>query len=278
MNQQTISIIYEDQDLVAIHKPAGVVTNRAKSNKSPTVQDWFAENFINDFPQDWRDQVPSDFSDEYGTPEEIFKQRLGMVHRLDKDTSGVLLLAKHPGSLVSLLKQFRERQVQKEYTALVHGKFRVEQGRISAPLGRAQRNRKKFAVMIDGRPAVTEYQTTQVFAKIDYDKFKTRVGESDWKKLTKSQKIYEAGFSLVRCRPKTGRTHQIRVHLAHEHHPLVGDVVYLGKKRAKLDLLWCPRHFLHASALTFTHPRKNKKITVEAELSTDLTTVLSLLV
>lgn len=281
MLNDKIKIIHEDQDIVVIGKPSGVVTNRAGSVKDETIQDWFESNYLQDksFPTDWQDQVPVDFSDEYGSPEEIFSQRLGMIHRLDKDTSGILIFAKHPGSLVNLLKQFKERQVQKEYLALVHGKFRVEEGLINLPLGRSRKDRKKFSVTIDGRPATTIYKSEQKYSGLNWDIFEKMVGESG-RKITKSKfkKLYEAGFNLVRCFPKTGRTHQIRVHMAHEKHTLVGDKTYLGKKRAKVDPIWCGRHFLHAHSLKITHPRSSKEMRFEAKLNKDLQKVLELLV
>ena len=108
---------------------------------------------------DWSELVPTDFSDEYGSPEEIFAERKGMVHRIDKDTSGVLVFAKNPGSLVNLLAQFREKQVKKQYVCLVHGKVQPESDVIRAPLGRATgKDRRRFQVRSDGRPAETIYE------------------------------------------------------------------------------------------------------------------------
>ncbi|PIX81063.1 MAG: hypothetical protein COZ34_05095, partial [Candidatus Pacebacteria bacterium CG_4_10_14_3_um_filter_34_15] len=152
-----IQIIHEDQDLLVINKPPGLVVNRAETVKVETLQDWL-ENSIEgiknrNFPDDWRDLLPDDFTNEYGTPEEIFESRTGLAHRLDKDTSGAMLIAKHPGSLVSLLRKFRLREIQKKYTCLTHGKFAILKGEVNLPLGRRQSNRKLFAVVPDGRPA-----------------------------------------------------------------------------------------------------------------------------
>lgn len=265
-----IVVLFEDQDIVVIAKPGGMVTNRAHSISGPTLQDWF-ETLMHGapFPDTWSTLLPEDFSDEYGAPEEIFAQRQGMVHRLDKDTSGVMVFAKHPGSLVNLLTQFRTRQVQKEYVALVHGTFRVAEGMINAPLGRSRTNRQKFAIDIEGRAAITQYFTEKVYKGLEWQRLEEKVGENA-RKIQKEARLYEAGFSLVRCVPKTGRTHQIRVHLAHEQHPIVGDEKYVGRRRAKVDPLWCPRQFLHAAVLEFVHPRTKEPMRFMAELPEDL--------
>lgn len=266
-----IELIFEDQDILIINKPAGLVVNQADSVKEETLQDWLAERANGeDFSPDWQQLIPADFSEEFGTAEEIFKERLGMVHRLDKNTSGVMVTAKNPGSLVNLLAQFRQRTVTKKYTCLTHGKFRVPKGVISAPLGRARVDRQKFAVTAAGRPAVTEYEVADYYPALN------KSGQEKLGKLVKKASVYQ-GFSLVNCWPKTGRTHQIRVHLKHWQHPLVGDSKYVGKKRAKLDVVWCPRQFLHASTIELIHPRTNKKISFEAKLASDLKQALSFL-
>lgn len=263
-----LPVIFEDQDVLVVSKPYGVVVNRAQSYEGETVQDWM-EAFFSRFRQDqsdWQALVPADFSDHYGTPEQIFVDRIGMVHRLDKDTSGVLILAKNPGSLVNLLAQFRTRTVQKQYVCLVHGKFTLEMGTVTLPIARRSDNRMRFGVVPEGRPAVTEYHVQQYYPNFD---------QSLLPKAEQGKRfgLYQ-GFSLVACCPKTGRTHQIRVHMQHLQHPIVGDQLYVGKKRAKLDARWCPRQFLHAQQLTFTHPRTQQQITVEAPLADDLKAVL----
>jgi 23S rRNA pseudouridine1911/1915/1917 synthase len=300
MTQSPYPILFEDADILVLNKPPGVAVNRADSNTGVTVQDWLAEQqstWQAAAGDNWLDLVPSDFSAEFGTPEAIFAERLGLGHRLDKDTSGVLVIAKNPGALVSILQQFRDRQTKKTYTCLVHGGFTVPEGEINAPLARAQRDRLKFAVDIDGRTAVTTYKVQQHFlglaGLVEPAKLGVAMQDESYQALMKvflqlpvsAQKqlrlhkpTYDQGFSLVSCQPKTGRTHQIRVHLAHIHHPLVGDSTYTGKKRAQLDALWCPRQFLHASELSFTHPRTKETLTVRAPLPADLELVLTRLV
>lgn len=267
-----IKIVYEDQDLLVINKPPGVVVNRAETVKVETLQDWLENNIeaigSRKFPDDWQEQLPEDFTNEYGSPQDIFNSRTGLAHRLDKDTSGVMLIAKHPGSLVNLLKQFRERKVQKRYSCLTHGKFAIPKGEVNLPLGRRQSNRKLFAVMLEGRPALTEYEVQEFFPGINLEKLGVDTGRS--KELKQKRFSLYEGFSMVSCWPKTGRTHQIRVHLAYLKHPIVGDQHYVGKKRAKLDSLWCERQFLHASEIELIHPRSGKRVNYRAELTADL--------
>lgn len=279
-----LQVIFEDEHLLAITKPAGLVVNYSHTAKGDTVQSWLVarlggEKNLQSLIQsdtDWQQLVPADFSHQYGTPQEIFLQRQGLVHRLDKDTSGILLLAKNPGSLVNLLLQFKQRTVQKKYLCLVHGKPKVDSAVIRAPLTRSMTDRHKYRVEIEGRPAATNYRVIEHYSQLDLEQLKEKNREVS-AKLKKELKSYQQGFSLLECLPETGRTHQIRVHLAHINHPLVADATYAGGKRGKLDKLWCPRHFLHAGAIAFTHPASNEKLVLKAELSEDLAEVLKLL-
>lgn len=271
-------IIFEDEDIVVINKPGGVVVNRSDSTPSGTVQDWFEErygliqaNSTSTTPTDpttapnagWMSLLPDDFESQYGTPEEIFLERQGMVHRLDKDTSGALVFAKNPGSLVNMLFQFKKREVTKRYLCLTHGKFVMPSGDVRLPIGRRPDDRKRFGVVPDGRPAETEYRVLQYYSVFQKELLPPEIASK------KRFELYQ-GFSLVECFPKTGRTHQIRVHLQHLQHPIVGDIQYAGKKRAQLDRLWCQRQFLHASELTFNHPRSGESVSFEANLPGDL--------
>lgn len=281
MHSMDIPILFQDQDLVIFQKPAGVVVNEAVSAPGETVQGWFAEHFLHwqsgvememdegvdsVGDQSWHELVPADFSAEYGSPEEIFAERKGMVHRIDKDTSGVLVFAKNPGALVNLLAQFRTKQVQKEYVCLVHGKVQPERDVIRAPLGRATgKDRRRFQVRSDGRPAETTYEVLSHWPTLN---------SANLPKELVTFPSYQQGFSLVKASPKTGRTHQIRVHFAHMGYPLVGDSLYAGKKRIKADAQWCPRHFLHASDISLLHPRTGQVLHVSAPLPDDLQQVL----
>ena len=202
---------------------------------------------------------------------------MGIVHRLDKDTSGVLLLAKNPGSLLHLLAQFKKRETKKTYASLVHGKFAEKTGHIVAPMGRSIHNRLRFVVDSAGRPAITDYKVEREFSGLQED-LAIKIGKESRFKVKKVKELYQAGFSLLKLEPKTGRTHQIRVHMSAMQHPLVGDQIYAGKKRVKLDAFWCKRQFLHALSLEFIHPRTGKQVLFEAPLAEDLEKVLKLLI
>jgi 23S rRNA pseudouridine1911/1915/1917 synthase len=293
----TIEIIFENQDLLVINKPAGTVVNRAKTHSEDTIQDWFVnylgrENFrdqvINKSRSSWVKSIPDDFQAEFGSPEEIWQARQGLVHRLDKETSGALLLAKNPGSLVNLLAQFKRKLVRKEYVALCHGRFVLDTGKINAPLARARKNRLRFAISASGKKAETAYQVINRYKDFDWSNLKNKILQGNQllsakdtsRVLKRGPQLYQDGFSLVRAKPKTGRTHQIRVHFASMQHPLVADKNYSGKKRQTLDRLWCPRHFLHATTLEFflpSGPVWQKQQLIEVPLTADLQAALSLL-
>lgn len=302
-----IDILYQDQDLVVVNKPAGIVVNRAQTVDKPTIQDWFADWLrshqtqtwlgsepsndidilhnktpqakLSDKPesiQDWQELIPQQFDPQYGQPTEIFVRRQGLVHRLDKDTSGVLLLARNPGSLVNLLHQFKQRLVNKTYLALVHGQFKVKSATIRAPIKRSVHNRHQFAVAIDGRSAQTVYQMQRFYSGLNLELLQTDLKPDKYQRLEQNISSYHRGFSLVEFQPKSGRTHQIRVHAKHLHHPLVADQVY-GGGRGELDQIWCPRQFLHSGWLEFIHPRSQQKVSVQAPLALDLSCSLGYL-
>ncbi len=278
-----IPILYQDADITVIRKPSGVVVNIAETVKEETIQDWFADVVkIGDQVEapEWQSLVPADFSPEYGSPEEIYAERGGVVHRLDKETSGVMVLANNPGALVELLRQFRTREVAKMYTCLVHGKFQITEDVLSIPLGRSGQNRTKFAVDAEGRAAETHYKVVEFYPDLDIEKVaqeEIALGGAPTRNLRKKlQRVYQ-GFSLVQCWPKTGRTHQIRVHMSVIKHPIVADETYLGHKRHTLDLFWCPRLFLHATELEFIHPRTKEAMKFEDTLPEELEKVLKYL-
>jgi 23S rRNA-/tRNA-specific pseudouridylate synthase len=290
---EPMKILFEDKDVLVIDKPAGVVANEAKTARGETVQAWMANylvesrlaKFVSEesgekwfeslvSKEDMRELIPADFDDMYGTPEEIFSSRWGIVHRLDKDTSGVMVLAKNPGALVALLDQFKKRQTKKEYMTLVHGQLDPEEGTLTFPLGRSKSNFKKIVVQAGGRKAETNYQVTEKlpFTENLLEKIMARVGEmnsfstdelSDAKAQMK--KTYQQGFSWVKCQPKTGRMHQIRVHMNATGHPLVGDPLYLGRKRLKMDRLWTDGQVLSAVKLEFRHPRSGEHVEIGLE-------------
>lgn len=242
-----IPILYEDDSIVVIDKPSGVVVNRAETVKEPTVQDWMAEKLklpILTTPINPTQETSS---------EDYFQARYGLVHRLDRETSGVMVLAKNVSAFTELLRQFKEREIRKEYVALTHGIWKVKYGDISTPIGRTRQNRQMMGVREDGRPSVTEYRVEGEF--------------TDWH-FPPDFKVEDrgyAGFSLVEFRPKTGRTHQIRVHAKHMGHPLVGDFVYAGRKRSREDRKWAGRILLQAQRLSLTHPTSGQKLLFESK-------------
>lgn len=255
------AILFEDDAIIVINKPPGWVVNRATTYDGLTVQDWMEERIKANPPTPAQTQADPGFA--YGTPDEIFAQRGGIVHRLDKDTSGVMILAKTPDALFELLRQFRQRETKKTYLALLHGKLSPSEGSIVLPMDRSSQDFKKFTVSVDGRLSETHYLVKEFFPGLPKGI------------MPKKGKRYQ-GFSLVELQPKTGRTHQIRVHMSAVKHPLVGDEVYAGRKRIQVDKEWCPRQFLHALRLEFTHPVTKKPMSVEAPLSNDLQTVINL--
>ena len=250
--------MYEDESLMVIDKPAGMVVNRAESVKGETVQEWAERKLkINLRPEDIRPSSVEGFRSRENEKLKIgesdaFKERSGIVHRLDKETSGVLLIAKTPKVFEDLQRQFKERNIEKGYIALVHGKVFPEEGSIKAAVGRLPWNRERFGVLVGGREAETRYKRI-----MNYE-----LGSMNEK------------FTLIELYPKTGRTHQLRVHLKSIGHPIVSDAFYAGRKTARRDRTWCPRLFLHAKSISFSHPRTGQKITVASELPEELNRAL----
>jgi 23S rRNA pseudouridine1911/1915/1917 synthase len=241
-------IIYQDDQLLVINKPPGLVVNRAESVEGKTVQDWMEATFPELF-----DLGGNTNSDDLA----LFKGRSGIAHRLDKDTSGVMLLAKTPLALLELMRQFKAREVGKTYLALIHGKLEPREGFWRLPLSRDTHNRHRFNIAPEGKVALTHYKVASHF-KLPGNKYPG----------------YEAGFSLVELYPKTGRTHQLRVHLSHLKHPILGDIHYVGRKRAKKDREWIGRQLLHAQNISLKHPGTGKPVSFSAPLPQDFTDTL----
>lgn len=212
-----LDILYEDDDLLVVDKPAGLAVHPAPGHTSHTLVNALLAHFLH----------LADISDSL---------RPGIVHRLDKDTSGVMLVAKNSRAQIHLAEQFKSRSVSKSYMVLVKGRLTPENGIIEAAIGRDPRNRKKMAVVARGREARTEYQVIK----------------------------YIGDYTLLEVRPQTGRTHQIRVHLAAIGFPVVGDKVY-GVKSPYLD-----RQFVHACRLGFKLPSTGEYVEFKSELPSDL--------
>ena len=230
-----LTVLFEDADLIVIDKPAGLVVHPAAGHADGTLVNALLFHV----------------KDLSGIGGEL---RPGIVHRLDKDTSGVMVIAKNDEAHRTLTSAWNSDAVRKEYLALVYGSLPQERGTIDAPIGRDPRDRKRMAVVRDGRRAVTDYEVAE---KLRY-------------------------VSLIRCRLRTGRTHQIRVHLKHLGHPIVGDPVYSGPqwrgipdKRLQRIIAAFPRQALHAARIAFPHPRTREAIVVEAGLPEDLVGLLN---
>ncbi len=222
--------MYEDGELMVVNKPAGMVVNNSVTSQQQTLQDWFVKR---------NPDINSNLDLEFG-------QKGGVVHRLDKDTSGLMILAKTAAAYEILKSQFMDRKVKKEYLALVHGILREKTGIISEPIMRHPKSWGKFTVGgTPGKAAITEWRVEDEY--------------SGPERLT-----------LVRLFPMTGRTHQLRVHLKHLGHPIVGDVLYTGRKILAADRTWCPRMFLHAQVIRFMHPMSGSEMTCETKLPREL--------
>lgn len=245
-------IIFEDEDLLVLDKPAGMIVNRSDTTREEeTLQDWVETKFkiknqISKIPNNLKTGV-IDYKEQSKLD---FVNRAGIVHRLDKETSGIILVAKTLEAFINLQGQFKERKVQKTYIALTHGKIEPEKGIIDVEVGRLPWNRKRFGVLSGGRGAVTQYSTI--------------------KNLELKIKNYQDKLTLVELMPKTGRTHQIRVHLQYIHHPIFSDPLYAGRKTSRNDRKLLSRVFLHASKISFSHPGTNEILSFESPLSKEL--------
>ncbi|MFH1899184.1 MAG: RluA family pseudouridine synthase [Patescibacteria group bacterium] len=232
--QKEIEKIYEDGIILVINKPSGLVVNRSNTNSGRTLQDILEEDY---FLKSLESGVNLD---------EEYVNRSGIVHRLDKDTSGVLVAAKTPEAFQFLQKEFKERNILKEYIAVVHNRVEDEIIEIDAPLGRNPNTPLKIAVVSDGKPAFTKVE-----------KIKEVEIELEANKIT---------YTLVKVLPKTGRTHQIRIHLAAIGHPIAGDTIYCSNNLLKVDENLFKRLMLHARFLSFTHPKTHEFQRFEAPL------------
>lgn len=224
-----LNVIYEDDDLAVIDKPAGMVVHPGVGNESGTL----AGALLARWPE------------VQAIGEDGDSRRHGIVHRLDKDTSGLLVIARRSDALHNLMAQFQARTVDKYYLALLERTPKTLTGRIEAPIGRDPRQRKRLAVLKEGKPAVTE------FVVLD-DNFRD-------------------GQALVEFKLLTGRTHQIRVHAMFIGCPVVGDKVY-GFRKQRIGL---KRNFLHAARLAFDHPTTGERVTFESPLPAVLEQIMA---
>ena len=232
-----IEIVYEDETLVVVNKPAGLVVHPAAGIHSGTLANALAYHFQQ-------------------LPDRDAGVRPGIVHRLDRDTSGLLVVAKTEAALEHISDQFRDRTVFKSYVALVHGRVSTDSGKIDQPLARDPSNRTRMAVVRGGRSALSLYRVRQRFDR----------------------------FTLLDVELKTGRTHQIRVHLAWLKHPVVADETYgagrdntIQDARLRAQIRNLGRHFLHAEKLAFTHPQTNERVEFNSPLPPELSELLTVI-
>lgn len=237
-----LKIIYEDDNLAVIDKPAGLVVHPAQGNWSGTLVNALL----------WHNRELSKMIDGF---------RAGIVHRLDKDTTGLMVIAKDEFTHMELARQFSARTIDKKYQALVWGHFKKKTGMFDGNLGRHPKDRKLIAIIPEGKPSVTHYQVIDEFEL----------------------------FSLVEIKLQTGRTHQIRVHFSHNGHPVFGDSVYGGRNArfggltpsqriiAAEYLTIMPRQALHAKSLGFFHPVRKEDMVFDSDLPEDLAHLLEML-
>ena len=219
-----LDVVYEDQDVIVVNKPVGMVVHPAPGHSGGTL--------VNALLCHCGDSLS-------GIGGAV---RPGIVHRIDRDTSGLIIAAKNDAAHLSLTAQLADHSLARTYEAVAVGRIREDSGTVDAPIGRCRSDRKKMAVVSGGRRAVTHYQVIARYR----------------------------GFTHLRCRLETGRTHQIRVHMAHLGHPLYGDTVYGAKKPAPDMTGQC----LHAAALTFVHPRTGEQMTLECPLPAEFQRLL----
>ncbi|MCL5438740.1 MAG: RluA family pseudouridine synthase [Patescibacteria group bacterium] len=285
MNEEP-RIIFENEEMMVLDKPAGLTVNRSDTTTGEkTLQDWIENKIKNQRSKIKNEEKETDFYKRAGPPAtHAFALRAGIVHRLDKETSGIILIAKTKAAFENLQSQFKERRVEKTYVALVHGEVTPKDGEINVPVGRLSWNRKRFGVVAGGREAVTKYKVLSVFGSrlsdvgLSVNRF---IGQTDkqidQKLKTDPLRLSEARnrkptteYSLLELYPKTGRTHQIRVHLKYIGHPIFSDHLYGGRKQARDDRKILPRIFLHAAKISFFDPKTGLKINFESKLPDEL--------
>jgi len=236
-----LNIEYEDEDILIINKPVGLVVHPASGNPNGTLINGVAWHLLQQNKDLNTDELP----------------RFGLVHRIDKNTSGLMVLAKTGKAATSLAKQFFDHTIQRQYVALAWGDIAEDSGTVNAHIGRHQRFRKIFDAYPDGeygKEAITHYK---VLERLGY-------------------------VTVVQCQLETGRTHQIRVHMKHIGHPLFSDELYGGDRIVKGTVFTkykqfvdncfniCPRHALHARTIGFIHPRTRQPISFESQVPSDM--------
>ena len=244
-----LDILYEDDDVVAVNKPAGMVVHPGAGNSAGTL----ANAILAHAP---------------GIAGVGDSLRPGIVHRLDKETSGIVLLAKTEAAYRALQAQFKSRSIKKLYLALCVGNLLPARGIIDKAIGRDPAHRQRMAIVADGRASQTQYAVAEVFNVADLRNLLPEESQPDLKGPGRY------AYSYVRVRPATGRTHQIRVHFASIGFPIVGDALYGATRHDPLSRALAPRHLLHASELAFELPSSRKAINLYAPMPADMRRVI----
>lgn len=251
-----LDIVFEDDDLAVINKPAGMVVHPGAGISSGTLANAIAWHFKSEPPAFAEGQSVGTDSGKLPAADAGGSERVGIVHRLDKDTSGLIVVAKNIETQEALCAVFRDRNVQKSYIALVHGSPRENSGTIDRPITRDRWHRTKMTVAANGRQALTIWKIRERYEK----------------------------FALLDVEIKTGRTHQIRVHLASINHPVVGDATYnegrdnsIANNEVKKAVEHLGRFFLHSARLAFDHPKTGERLFFTSELPQELAQLLETL-
>lgn len=230
-----MEIIFEDNDLLVVNKPAGLIVNNSHTSGSDTLQNIVSENIT-------FEEMSGEIDAEEEIYESEFKQRGGIIHRLDKDTSGIILIGKNEPAFNRMQKQFKERSVEKEYLAIVLGLVEEEKFEINAPIKRNPNNRTKYAIVRDGKEAMTSFEKIRYFTDNNQNK-----------------------YTVLKAYPKTGRTHQIRVHLSALGFPIAGDKMYSTRHQLE-NTNHFGRLMLHARSIRFNHPSSNTEMYLKADI------------
>jgi len=268
-----LEVVYEDAAVLVVNKPAGLVTHPAPGHWNGTLVNallWHLSNAeCGVRAAESTSNIPHS---EFRTPH---LARAGIVHRLDKDTSGLLLVAKTEPARLSLAKQMKARTIHRRYLAVVEGLLPLDTGTINAPLGRHPKHRKEMAIRhIGGRTAVTHYRVLKRFSasscKPQASSNKSQRMDDSLQPAACSLQPVDFPCTLIEASLETGRTHQIRVHLSSLGYPVAGDATYGKRSAAFWYALGIPRHLLHAYRLSFQHPSSGRSVTVTAPLPAEL--------
>ncbi|MBP7927745.1 RluA family pseudouridine synthase [Patescibacteria group bacterium] len=231
-----IEHVFEDESLLVVNKPSGLIVNRAQSVKGYTLQDYIES---------------LDILNLAGIlPDSEYAQRSGVLHRLDKDTSGLLLVAKNSETFEFIKAQFKNRSIKKEYLGLIHGRLPDIKVKVDAPIKRDPHRRFKMAVHSEGREAVTEFEEIKQISLADIP------------------------LSLIKAYPRTGRTHQIRIHLSALNCPIVADPIYSSLSQFRSIERLFPRLMLHALSLEFVNFSTKETVKFEASLPQEFTNIV----